>query len=186
MPPPRIAIPVGMLLVFVMLVAAALVFRAVSHYSWGVEALFRSAPDQPIAFSHITHAQNAAIDCTFCHRNATTGASAGLPAVEQCAFCHAPGGSAAVGVAKDNAEVQKLVQTYEKGQPIDWVKVHRLPDHVQFVHEAHIRAGFSCSTCHGDVQSMEQMRQVRSLRMGDCVACHRANNAPTDCAVCHY
>ena len=186
MPPLKIAIPIAMLLVFVLLVGAALVVRAVSHYSWTVEALFRGAPEQPIAFSHVTHAQKAGIDCTFCHRTVTTEPAASVPAIEQCAFCHAPGGNPSVGVGKDNPDVKKLMEAYQAGQPINWTKVHRLPDHVQFVHEVHIRAGFSCSTCHGDVPNMQRVEQVRSLRMGDCVGCHKVNNAPTDCTTCHY
>ena len=131
------------------------------------------------------HVQQVGLDCQFCHRTASTSEAAGIPAVEQCQFCHAPlriDGSG-TGGRKESAEIQKVVNATE---PIDWVRVHRLPDHVQFIHEPHIRAGFDCSTCHGDVGSMERVRQVRNLKMRDCVDCHRANNAPTDCATCHY
>jgi hypothetical protein len=61
-----------------------------------------------------------------------------------------------------------------------------MPDHVRFTHEPHIQAGVACATCHGDVGTMREVTQTRSLRMGDCVACHRENNAPTDCFKCHY
>jgi hypothetical protein len=64
--------------------------------------------------------------------------------------------------------------------------VHRTPDHVRFTHEAHIQAGVQCATCHGQVEQMAEVRQVRALNMGDCIACHRQNNARTDCSVCHY
>ena len=123
-------------------------------------------------------------------------------------------------------EVEKLRAIHAQGDPIDWVRVHRVPDHVHFVHEAHIRffsgpksvvekvkrpeneikladarrirsdiavgeildvpASAVCSTCHGDVASMTKVRQVRALKMGDCVDCHRDNSAPTDCTTCHY
>jgi hypothetical protein len=78
---------------------------------------------------------------------------------------------------------------------IDWVRVHRVPDHVHFVHEAHIRfftaqdgveASAVCSTCHGDVTATPKIRLNRDLKMGDCVDCHRDNGAPTDCTTCHY
>ena len=145
-------------------------------------------PDQPIAFPHTVHVQDLGLDCTFCHRNVTKAAAATIPATGLCMTCHQV-------VGDDNPEVEKLRDTFAAGRPIDWVRVHRLPDHVRFVHEAHIRF-FSekdnvapsavCSTCHGDVASMVKVKQVRSLKMGDCVNCHRDWEAPTDCTTCHY
>jgi nitrate/TMAO reductase-like tetraheme cytochrome c subunit len=131
-----------------------------------------------------------------------------------------------VVMGQDLPEVDKLRDFQERGQPIDWVRVHRVPDHVLFVHEAHIRrfsgtktvvdavrdttteirrveaekiqAGArvgdtlevlpseTCAICHGDVGAMLKVKQVRSLKMGDCVDCHRKNTAPTDCTTCHH
>jgi hypothetical protein len=137
------------------------------------------APPQPIAFDHVTHVKELGIDCTFCHRNAARGKEAGIPAVEQCMFCHQV-------VGAGNPEIEKLRAAWINEQPINWLRVHRLPDHVHFLHEPHIRSGLSCSTCHGEVGSMRQVRQARNLRMGDCLACHRQRSAPTDCGACHY
>ena len=136
-------------------------------------------PEQPINFPHTVHVQELGIDCTFCHRNVAKEAAASVPAVEQCMFCHKIAG-------KDKPEIQKLAAAWDNKQPINWKRVHRLPDHVQFVHEVHIQAGFECTQCHGDVASMEKVRQDVILRMGDCVNCHRQYDGPTDCAVCHY
>ena len=138
-----------------------------------------AAATQPIDFQHRIHVQGAGIDCGFCHRLASTSATAGYPDVQQCMFCHV-----AVGQGQD--EIEKLRQAWVSQTPIDWVRVHRMPDHVHFVHEAHIRAGFTCATCHGDVGSMGVATQVRALNMGDCVNCHKENNAPTECATCHF
>ena len=184
---------------------------------------------QPIAFPHTVHAgteelldangnvrtgadgealTGLGLDCTFCHRTVTTQANAGVPPVGQCAFCHKVVGP------EDNPELQKLRDdagiTGDNPQPINWQRVHRLPDHVRFVHEPHILyltqnpseirnptdpaistmdqvpASMVCSTCHGDVAKMTQIEQVEPLKMGFCVNCHRDNGAPTDCAVCHY
>ena len=190
-------------------------------------------PDQPIAFPHTVHVQDVGLDCTFCHRNVTIGAAATIPAVGLCMTCHkvVDGGLAYAnndGGEQDQAreEIEKLRAIHARGEPIDWVRVHRVPDHVHFVHEAHIRffsgpkavvekvrhpadeiklskareidpdagvgeiidvsASAVCSTCHGDVASMVKVRQVRELKMGDCVDCHRQNSAPTDCTTCHY
>ena len=176
-------------------------------------------PTQPIAFPHTVHVEQLGLDCTFCHRNVTEGAAATIPAVALCMSCHEVVGD---GIE----EVQKLRDTFEAGQAINWVRVHRVPDFVHFVHEAHVRrfsgvrtvvervtdplaqirlteareiksdarvgetldiaASATCTICHGDVGGMTKVEQVRSLKMGDCVDCHRDNNAPTDCTTCHY
>ena len=147
-----------------------------------------AGPDQPIAFPHTVHVQDVGIDCTFCHRTVTTRPEASIPAVGLCMTCHQT-------VGDDNLEVQKLRDIFAANKPIDWVRVHRLPDHVHFIHDAHIKffskrdqvsASAVCSTCHGDVGGMVKVKQVRSLKMGDCVDCHRDNGAPTDCTTCHY
>lgn len=168
--------------------------------TWVLSAWFESpvifssdeGPEQPIDFPHTTHVEELGLDCVFCHREVTTSAQASIPAVALCMTCHQ-----AVDGSDDDAmaEIKKLQDAYEEGDPIEWTRVHRVPDHVHFVHEAHIRY-FSerdgveptavCSTCHGDVGAMEVVSQVRELNMSDCVECHRNNDAPTDCTTCHY
>ena len=157
-------------------------------------------PEQPVAFDHSIHAGDAGIACEFCHRgipatrdvpttrSAPLSAAATIPSVQQCMFCHSV-------VATDNPEVQKVRAAWETGTAIEWTRVHRMPDHVHFVHEPHIRAlremrpgadtAQICATCHGDVKSMSEVKQVRSLNMGDCQGCHRETSAPLDCATCH-
>ena len=145
-------------------------------------------PDQPIAFPHTVHVQDMGMDCTFCHRNVEKEAAASVPAVELCMSCHK--------VIGDNIqEVEKLRGFHETGRPIDWVRVHRVPDHAHFVHEAHVKffsekeniaPAETCVLCHGDVGNMTKVKQVRSLKMGDCIDCHKDNGAPTDCTTCHY
>jgi hypothetical protein len=144
-------------------------------------AFLRPQVTQPIAFPHNTHVQAARLDCAFCHRNVTTGDAATVPAVEQCMFCHQV-------VATERPEIQKLISYWQQNQPINWNRVHRLPDHVHFVHSVHVQRGFACATCHGAVENVgkEGVQQVRPLKMGDCMNCHRENNGPTDCGVCHY
>jgi hypothetical protein len=138
----------------------------------------RLAAQQPVLFDHHLHVEVAGIQCGFCHRGSSTGPSAGLPDVQQCMACHGV-------IGQGNPEIEKLRQAWIRQQPIDWQRVHQLPDHVQFTHEAHIQAGVSCATCHGEVGQMQQIQQVRPLTMNDCVECHKQNNAPTECGVCH-
>ncbi len=160
----------------------------------GTPIIFGSdeGPDQPIAFPHTTHVQQLGMDCTFCHREVTKSAQATIPAVGLCMTCHQ---AVAGSTEAARAEIKKLRDSYKDGDAVNWVRVHRVPDHVHFVHEAHIKffserdgvpATAVCSTCHGDVGAMEKVRQVVTLKMSDCVDCHRDNEAPTDCTTCHY
>jgi hypothetical protein len=138
-------------------------------------------PKQPIAFDHRVHVEVVGVDCAFCHRAADQATTAGYPDVELCMACHqvVTGGPSA-------AEIEKVRQAWIEQRPITWARVHHVPDHSRFPHDAHVQAGVACATCHGDVGRMEQVTQVRSLRMADCVACHQETAAPTQCEACHY
>ena len=161
-----------------------------------------NAPPQPIAFPHTIHAGSPeeggmGIQCEFCHRGVTRGAEATVPAVEQCLFCHE---QVAGRTDTAKAEIAKFRDNPDGVQPINWERVHRLPDHVRFIHEAHVRfftqgdtpdrqleVAQVCSKCHGDVASMTEVQPMKgqSLKMGTCLDCHRENSVPTDCTVCH-
>jgi hypothetical protein len=85
----------------------------------------------------------------------------------------------------------KLTEYWNKKQPVPWVRIHHVPDYVNFPHVRHVNAGVSCQTCHGDVQKMNRVSQYSSLNMGWCVNCHVGNVKPEwkaryDCSVCHY
>lgn len=158
--------------------------------SWlGQPIIFgNEGPDQPIAFPHNVHADQLGMDCTFCHRTVEKEAAASVPATGLCMTCHSD-------VGDGLEEIAKMRSLYDDDRSIQWVRVHRVPDHVHFVHEAHIRyftaeegieSSQVCSKCHGDVKNMEKVKQVEPLKMGQCVDCHKQNNAPTDCATCHY
>ncbi len=137
-------------------------------------------PDaQPIAFSHSHHVTEIGIDCQFCHAYARRGPVAGIPSVQRCAGCHRV-------VLSEEPEILRVLEYWENEEPIPWVRVHDLPDHVRFTHKAHVRAGVGCETCHGDVAHMEAAVQVESLSMGWCVSCHEDRGATRDCLACHY
>ncbi len=171
----RRSVLIGALLVIVLLlVGGGITGLAIAGQS-------AEGPQQPVNFPHTVHVSSLGLECQFCHRGVETQANATIPPVEQCLFCH-------VVIKTTSPEIQKLTNSFKNNEPIDWQRVHREPDHVGFEHFPHIQAGFDCSTCHGDVTNMGEtghVKQVRSLGMGDCVNCHRQNNAPTDCATCH-
>jgi hypothetical protein len=149
---------------------------------------FPAPPKQPIYFSHEVHVQQAGLDCAFCHRTADRVATAGYPDVQQCMFCHVVVDDIyqATQRAAFEGQIAKLRTAWVEQQSIAWTRAHRLPDHSRFPHEAHVQAGVPCATCHGDVERMDLAQQVRSLQMGDCVACHQETGAPGDCVDCHY
>jgi hypothetical protein len=90
-------------------------------------------------------------------------------------------------VATDRPEIQKLADYWNRREPMEWNRVHRIRirDYVFFSHERHVKAKVDCAECHGEVKYMDKIRQVRSLEMGWCVQCHRSEKAPTDCLTCH-
>ncbi|MBI4287502.1 MAG: cytochrome c3 family protein [Chloroflexi bacterium] len=136
-------------------------------------------PPQPVVFQHTFHAGQLNLTCVFCHRTAPTQAVAGVPSLEQCMFCHR-------AIGRERPEVAKLVKAYQAEEPLNWLRINRLPDTAHFEHAAHIRVNISCSVCHGEVQQMEKVTPIRSLKMGDCLGCHRSRGAPTGCSTCHY
>lgn len=129
------------------------------------------APDQPIKFSHKVHAGDNKIDCKYCHHTAEFGKSAGIPATELCMNCHV---LVREGTNSGKFEISKVIEAYETKKPVEWTRIHNLPDHVFFSHAQHVGVGkVDCQQCHGPVEEMDIMRQHSDLSMGWCVNCHR-------------
>jgi hypothetical protein len=129
------------------------------------------APDQPIKFSHKVHVGENGIDCMYCHTTVEEGKSAGIPATNLCMNCHV---LIREGTNSGKFEIAKVVEASETGKPVDWVRIHNLPDHVFFSHAVHVGSGkLDCNACHGAVEEMDIMRQESDLSMGWCVNCHR-------------
>jgi hypothetical protein len=124
------------------------------------------APEQPIAFSHATHAGLYEIDCQYCHSGAERSRHAGVPAASVCLNCHAQ-------VKVDSPEIRKLAALVRTDAPVRWTRVHRLPDFAFFSHASHVSAGLACQSCHGDVQTMVRVQQRETMSMGWCIRCHR-------------
>ncbi len=135
-------------------------------------------PAQPISFSHRVHVTDKQISCFLCHTGATETARAGVPAVETCMLCHSR-------VIVEHPEIRKLREYYDSGKPVPWARVNDVPDFTFFNHQAHVRRGFDCGRCHGDVAHMDRVTLTEDLKMGFCVQCHRDNNYSHDCYVCH-
>jgi cytochrome c2 len=193
-------------------------------------------PDQPIKFSHATHAGLHKVDCQYCHDGARRSKHSVIPAANTCMNCHsaikkgskygtaeltkiyasigwdpttnqyienydemskseieevfkawitdnyvADGGSLdSKGEYEINEQWDDIVEsltneTKKKIQgPIEWVRIHNLPDHVYFNHAQHVSVGkVECQTCHGKIEEMEVVAQHSPLSMGWCINCHR-------------
>ncbi|WP_146161485.1 cytochrome c3 family protein [Mangrovibacterium marinum] len=129
------------------------------------------APDQPIKFSHKIHAGDNGIDCKYCHHTAEDSKSAGIPAMNLCMNCHV---IVREGSQSGKFEIAKIVDAVDNKKPVEWIRLHNLPDHVFFSHAIHVgSAKLDCQTCHGPVEEMDLMRQHADLSMGWCVNCHR-------------
>jgi mono/diheme cytochrome c family protein len=149
-------------------------------------------PEQPIYYSHKVHAGINQINCQYCHTGVYQGKQATIPSVNVCMNCHMSineyNGEKMYNEAGEEvngtAEIQKLYKYAgfepgkpwdpSKAKPIEWVRIHNLPDHVYFNHSQHVKAGqVACQTCHGEIQKMGEVKQFTDLSMGWCINCHR-------------
>jgi hypothetical protein len=140
---------------------------------------------QPIVFPHNTHVDTYQMDCMYCHFSADRSVDAGIPPVDLCMGCHT-----LVAGQNNPEEVAKLVDYYNRGESIPWVRIYKISDHAHFPHMRHINAGLDCTECHGDVPSMGPIEERDPAwggdNMGWCVSCHVEQEARRDCTVCHY
>lgn len=138
-------------------------------------------PVQPIRYSHALHAGKHKIDCQYCHSSASKGKHSNIPSINVCMNCHK---NVQEGPKYGKTEIAKIykaadynpeTQTYGGNpQPVEWVRIHNLPDHVNFNHSVHVKSGkVACQTCHGPIEEMEEVYQYAPLSMGWCVNCHR-------------
>lgn len=178
----------------------AIVFFAISGYFFAQGAIGAGRqkgyePVQPIFYSHKVHAGINQINCLYCHGNAWESKAAAVPSVNVCMNCHKNITEYVKGPelfredgtkVNGTAEINKLYQYAgfdpkkpndwdpSKAKPIEWVKIHNMPDHVFFSHAQHVNAGnVQCQTCHGEITQMDEVHQASELSMGWCVNCHR-------------
>jgi preprotein translocase subunit SecG len=150
-------------------------------FSIGVQQGYQ--PTQPIAFSHEIHAGQYEIDCQYCHTGVRDAKSANIPSANICMNCHS-------AIKTESSEIQKIYaaidydpSTGEYGEntkPIEWVRVHNLPDLAYFNHSQHVKVGgLECETCHGPIEEMPVVYQYSTLTMGWCINCHRETEVNT-------
>ena len=147
-------------------------------YTIGVQQGYQ--PTQPIAFSHKLHAGQYEIDCNYCHTGVRKSKNANIPSPNICMNCHSQ-------IKKDSREIQKIYAAIDydpatgkygsNTKPIEWVRIHNLPDLAYFNHSQHVQVGnVDCQTCHGPIEEMDVVYQYSNLTMGWCINCHRETN----------
>jgi mono/diheme cytochrome c family protein len=190
---------------FLVLVSVVFLLLASAYFAYGwmmqVGVDQGYAPVQPIHYSHKIHAGDNKIECKYCHSSARVSKHSGIPSLNVCMNCHKsiyeytgnPEGPSAEDLANGytnefyTGEIKKLYkavgwdeenQSYTgETQPVEWVRIHNLPDFAYFNHSQHVSvAGIECQTCHGPVEEMEIMYQHAPLTMGWCINCHRETN----------
>lgn len=124
------------------------------------------APEQPVPYSHRLHVGQLGMDCRYCHTNVESAAKAMIPPTQTCMGCHAM-------IKTDSAMLKPVRESWDKNTAVEWVQIHKLPDHAYFNHSAHVAVGVGCATCHGRVDRMEVVRSVAPINMGWCLDCHR-------------
>ncbi|MFW5875495.1 MAG: cytochrome c3 family protein [Myxococcota bacterium] len=154
----------------VMIAAAALVLGAPSLCMGFVRTPAHlgmyQAPSQPVMFDHRHHVRDDGIDCRYCHYDAERSPHAGVPGAGLCMSCHAQ-------IWNDSPLLEPVRRSAYGGEPLEWQRVHVLPDFVFFNHAAHVTRGVGCEYCHGRVDGMARVAQVQPLDMDWCLHCHR-------------
>ena len=121
---------------------------------------------QPVQFSHKHHVGDDGIDCRYCHTSVETSASAGIPPTQTCMNCHTQ-------IWADSPYLEPVRESYRTNTPIEWERVHDLPEYAYFNHSIHVAKGVGCSTCHGQIDNMPAVFQQNTLQMEWCLSCHR-------------
>lgn len=142
--------------------------------AWLVYTLIRSpyvtevgvAKAQAVPYSHRQHVGGLGLDCRYCHTAVEQSNTASIPPTETCMGCHTQ-------VAPDAVSLELVRASLETGKPLEWIRVHSLPDYVYFNHAIHVRQGVGCETCHGRIDQMAVVAKAENLQMDWCLDCHR-------------
>ena len=123
-------------------------------------------PEQPVPYSHALHVGQLGMDCRYCHNHVEASEHANVPSTQTCMNCHSQ-------IRTESVKLLPVRESWATGTPVEWVRVHHLPDYAQFSHAVHVNVGVGCETCHGRIDQMEVVQVVSPLSMGWCLECHR-------------
>ena len=124
-------------------------------------------PTQPVPFQHSLHVQQLGLDCRYCHSYVEVSQHSNVPTSQTCMNCH-------TAIKSQSPKLQPIRDSYASGKPVEWVRIHRVPDYAYFNHSAHVNRGVSCVSCHGKINEMEVVWHDQPQGMAWCLSCHRA------------
>jgi hypothetical protein len=151
---------------FVLSIVGGLATAGVWYYFTPKYSRVGYQPVQPVYFDHKLHVGQLGMDCRYCHSFVEVSGHSNYPSTQTCMNCHRD-------VDKNNPKLQPVRDSWASGKPIEWVKIHNVPDYAYFNHSAHVNRGVSCVTCHGQVNQMNVVWHDKSQSMGWCLNCHR-------------
>jgi c(7)-type cytochrome triheme protein len=135
-------------------------------------------PEQPIPFSHKSHAGALKLACRMCHPAPDPGESMTIAAPRICMQCHS-------AIKTESPAIQKLAAHARDNSPIRWVRIYQIPSNIDFSHRSHLDAGNNCDACHGKIVERDRLYREIQLNMGTCIQCHNAKKVSVECAYCH-
>jgi len=148
------------------LIVGTTVVAGVWYYATPKYARVGYQPIQPVHFSHAIHAGQLGIDCRYCHDDVEKSWYSNIPAASTCMNCHNQ-------VLANDPRLALVRESYQSGEPIPWVQIHKTPEYVYFNHSVHVNRGVSCIECHGEIQKMDEVFHAKPLSMQFCLDCHR-------------
>jgi hypothetical protein len=148
-----------------LVVLACVATAGVTYYMTPKYTRVGYAPIQPVPYSHAKHVGELGLDCRYCHNTIDT-AGAAVPTSQTCMNCHSQ-------IKTASPDLAIIRESYQTGKSVPWVHVHAMPSFVYFDHSIHVNRGISCVECHGRIDQMDVVRQVKPMSMGFCLDCHR-------------
>ena len=149
-----------------LITVGGLIFTAILIGSSSYVTRAQEFVEQPVQFSHLHHVKDDGIDCRYCHTSVEVSPSAGIPPTKTCINCHSQ-------IWNQSPYLEPVRASFRDDRPLNWIRVHDLPDFVYFNHSIHVRKGVGCETCHGRIDRMPLVFQAKSLQMEWCLDCHR-------------
>ena len=163
---PKSANRLPLQIIVFLFIFGGIVTAATTYYATPKYTRVGYAPVQPVPFSHEFHNGQLGLDCRYCHSTVEKSGHSAVPSSQTCMNCHSQ-------VKNQSPLLAAVRASYESGEPVDWVRVHQVPDYVYFNHSVHVNRGVSCVECHGQINEMEVVTHAKPLSMGFCLECHR-------------